>query len=138
MAGMDDAFAAWINQEMITWGWSQSELARRGAISNQMVSMVLTGQANPGMKFCQGVSCALGCSVVEVMQRAGRLPPTGTVLPAVADLNRRLLELDEAQRAHAVRAMEAVVKAIEGVARDRSAETRGAGPTQTQESFNPR
>jgi len=67
-------FAEWLNKELDKRGWSQSEAARRGEISSQMVNAVVNGHANPGPGFCRGVSRAFQVPLDDVFRLAGILP----------------------------------------------------------------
>lgn len=71
---MED-FVSWLNAELDRRGWSRSEAARRGGISASMFDKVINGYAKPGLDFCVGVSRAFSVSTVEVLQRAGLIPP---------------------------------------------------------------
>jgi transcriptional regulator with XRE-family HTH domain len=71
---MNPSFSKWLDTEIAQRGWSQSEAARRGAISSQMVNAVINGQANPGIEFCRGIAKALGIPLEEVFRFAGILP----------------------------------------------------------------
>ena len=113
---MQEEFSVWLSQELTARGWSQRELARRAGLSNQFISAVMNGNMNPGDKFIHNVAQAFGIPEIEVMQRAGRLYYTGPVIPAVGEINRRLLELDEPHRDAALKALEATLRAIETVA----------------------
>ena len=77
---MNPSFSKWLDTEIAQRGWSQSEAARRGAISSQMVNAVINGQANPGIEFCRGIAKALEIPLEEVFRFAGILPtkPTRT------------------------------------------------------------
>ena len=68
-------FSMWLAQEAEKRGWSFSELARRSGISSAMISLVMSGQRNPGVDFCNGIARAFGVSPVTVLARAGIIPP---------------------------------------------------------------
>lgn len=69
-----ESFARWINSELDKRGWSRSEAARRGEISDSMFSKVISGYANPGLNFCRGVSRAFAVPLEDVFRLAGILP----------------------------------------------------------------
>lgn len=71
---MNSGFSTWLDRELQTRGWSQSEAARRGAISSQMVNAVVNGQANPGLDFCKGIARAFKLPLDDVFRLAGILP----------------------------------------------------------------
>lgn len=71
---MNDAFVGWLNKELEQRGWSRSEAARRGSISSSSYYKVITGQADPGLKFCTAVARAFRVPLDEVLLRAGMVP----------------------------------------------------------------
>lgn len=74
MVVMNLGFSVWLDKELSDRGWSQSEAARRGEISSQMINAVVNGQANPGLDFCKGISRALKIPLEDVFRLAGILP----------------------------------------------------------------
>ena len=111
---MNDEFIAWLVSEMDTRGWSQSETARRGKISSQMINAVVNRQTGVGVPFCTGVARAFNVPVEEVLRRAGILPQTGDLLPEVRDWNERMRALTVDQRAGVVAVMESALRLAEG------------------------
>jgi transcriptional regulator with XRE-family HTH domain len=71
---MNVSFSTWLDKELQARGWSQSEAARRGEISSQMINAVVNGQANPGLDFCKGISRAFKLPLEDVFRLAGILP----------------------------------------------------------------
>lgn len=112
-----EVFRSWLREQMEARGWTQAELARQANVSNQAVSVVLSGKQRPGPLFCRGIAAALKMGELEVLERAGILEQSGDILPAVAGINKRLLSLTEAQRRAALRAIDAALRAVEDVAR---------------------
>lgn len=110
---MNDEFIAWLVSEMDTRGWSQSETARRGKISSQMINAVVNRQTGVGVPFCTGIARAFGVPVEEVMRRAGILPQTGELLPEVREWNSRLEYLSADDRRLTIAMMEQVLKFAE-------------------------
>ena len=76
MCNMNETFPKWVQEELDRRGWSRSEAARRGGFSASMLDKVINRHASPGLDFCVGLSRAFGISAVEVLQRAGLLPPS--------------------------------------------------------------
>ena len=66
-----DNFAEWLQSELDHRGWSQSELARRGNISQSAISSTLTGRSRPGEKVCLAIARAFNMAPAEVLSRAG-------------------------------------------------------------------
>jgi transcriptional regulator with XRE-family HTH domain len=73
---MED-FVEWLNAELESRGWSRSEAARRGGISESMFSKVIGGHTRPGIEFCRGLARAFAIPLDEVFRRAGLLPTRG-------------------------------------------------------------
>lgn len=109
-----DAFIAWLVGEMRARGIrSQSEFARRGELSQSLVSMVLSGTTKPGMKFMVGAARALELPLEAVL--AQTQPQEDQLLPQLADWNRRIVRIEPLQRRLAVlHAMETVLRTLEG------------------------
>lgn len=74
LGAMNAAFGAWLDRELQARGWSQSEAARRGEMSSQMVNALVNGQANPGLDSCQGIARAFKIPLEDVFRMAGILP----------------------------------------------------------------
>jgi len=84
----------WLNEQLRTRGWSQSEAARRSGISPSMFSQVMSGVANPGPDFLKGIAQAFGITRREAFQRAGMIepePPTDT--PTIREMNQEFAYL---------------------------------------------
>jgi transcriptional regulator with XRE-family HTH domain len=64
----------WLATELEQRRWSYNELARQAGVSSAAVSMVMTGQQNPGVDFCRGVAKALNAPPERVFRLAGLLP----------------------------------------------------------------
>ena len=58
MFTMDKSFVEWLDAELGERGWSPTELARRSGLSQSAISLVLSGDRNPGNKFCDGIARA--------------------------------------------------------------------------------
>lgn len=111
---MNEDFIAWLVQEMDQRGWSQSETARRGKISSQMINAVVNRQTGVGIPFCRGIAKAFGIPIEEVMRRAGLLPSGSEILPQLRALNERLLQLSEEDRSAALGVLEYALKLFDG------------------------
>jgi transcriptional regulator with XRE-family HTH domain len=70
----ESEFADWLAEQLGKQGWSQSELARRSGVTPAGVSQVLSGKADPGPDFCNGIARALGIPPERVFRQAGLLP----------------------------------------------------------------
>jgi transcriptional regulator with XRE-family HTH domain len=82
-----ESFEQWLNKQLNDRGWSQSEAARRSGISASMFSQVISGVANPGIDFLDGVARAFGITRREVYARAGRIEPEpSSDTPSAKDL----------------------------------------------------
>jgi transcriptional regulator with XRE-family HTH domain len=74
LGAMNAAFGVWLDRELQARGWSQSEAARRGEMSSQMVNALVNGQSNPGLDSCQGIARAFKMPLEDVFRLAGILP----------------------------------------------------------------
>jgi transcriptional regulator with XRE-family HTH domain len=92
-----EPFAKWLAEELQRHGWSQSEAARRGKFAPSMMNQVLSGNARPGLRFCQGIARAFDLPVEEVMRRAGLLSNAAEV-PGEDDLLRYFRSMPEEDR----------------------------------------
>jgi len=72
---MSERFRNWLQSELHSRQWSQSELSRRAGISQSSISNVLAGNKNPGPKFVTLVALALGESPENLLSMAGIRPP---------------------------------------------------------------
>lgn len=113
MVTMNEDFAAWLYGELQTRGWSQSEAARRGGISSQMINAVINLQANPGLDFCRGIARALNMSLEDVFRRAGILDELVDLPDEAKDWGERLMYLTAEDRAAAMKMMEQVLRFAE-------------------------
>lgn len=69
-----EEFTKWIDDELNRKGWSRSEAARRGGISDSMFSKIFSGVTTPGLDFCRGLARAFNVELEVVLRRAGILP----------------------------------------------------------------
>lgn len=74
---MTNLLNEWLEAELKNRGWSLRELARRSDVAVTYISNILNGRQEPGAKFFQGVSRALGISTraLERLNEDGVLPP---------------------------------------------------------------
>lgn len=113
MGGMNAEFAQWLQAMLDEKGWSQSEAARRGNISSQMVNAILNGYANPGLDFCRGLARAFGMDLEEVLRHAGILPPAGELPPKVREWGLRLMRLSEPDRNRLIDLMDRLLEELD-------------------------
>lgn len=77
---MATQFADWLLAELESRGMTQSELARKGGISQAGIAHVIAGDRKPGPKICKAIARAFSIPEEEVMRRAGLMssaPKTG-------------------------------------------------------------
>ncbi len=84
-------FVVWINRRLDELGWSRSEAARRGGISASALDKVISGHANPGLDFCQGLARAFRMPLEDVLRQAGILPDHGDIPAEVRSWGTRLM-----------------------------------------------
>jgi len=78
----------WVNDQLVSNGWSMRELARRGDISPTAISDVLSKKRDPGAKFFQAMSKAFGVTLdsVERLEQVGTIPQNRLNDPDLVDL----------------------------------------------------
>ena len=84
---------AWVNEKLEERGWLAAELARRSGISQSQISLVTSGQRNPGPDFCRDIALALGEDPVDIFRLAGylpKVPPPTDLDNTVSDIFRSL------------------------------------------------
>lgn len=81
-------FIDWLQEQLKTRAWSQSELARRSGISVTAINKVMNEERSPGADMCRGIAAALGMRDTEVFRIAG------LISDAVSDEVIRLSEED--------------------------------------------
>ena len=83
-------FSVWLQAELEHRGWDQAELARRSEVTPAQISRILSQTRRPGPDACLAIARALRVPPEEVFRRAGLLPPTGELDPAVRELTELL------------------------------------------------
>jgi len=86
----------WINHELNSRGWNNSELARSAGLSQSFVSMVLNGQRGVSADFCIAIAKAFNERPETVLRLANILPPSSG---ALQDLDSEEAELITLYRA---------------------------------------
>ena len=99
MGFMGKELNEWIEIKLRERGWSISELARQADLNNSFVSHVLSGRANPGPKFYQGMARAfdLPISIIEQLDKEGVVPDDEQRL-SISEWTLLLKQLTPAQR----------------------------------------
>jgi len=96
---MKDDLASWLDEELETRGWSIREMARRAGVSHTAIASALNRKGRPSADLCVAIADALGVPAVEVVQRAGILPPDPPETAAWRRLNEMWTRLsDEDQK----------------------------------------
>lgn len=127
MDAVETSFAQWLDNEIVARGWSQSEAARRGGISSQMINAIINGQSVPGLESCRGIARAFRMPLEDVLRLAGILP-TLPAPPAVRD-RRAAYETDGGETLLARwRDLEPDDRALVGALIERLATTRTPKP----------
>lgn len=71
---MTNMLSIWLNAEMITRGWTQSELARRSGLHRAVISKILSDSSKPTPETCRALAVALKLPVEQVYRATGLLP----------------------------------------------------------------
>jgi len=91
-------FINWLRKELQERDWSQNELARRAGFTSAGVSLVMTGERNPGPEFCQAIARVLKLPQEEVFLRAGLLESPLSRLFAELSVEQREIILTEMRK----------------------------------------
>jgi len=92
---MEKSFVNWLDARLKEKGWSGSELSRRSGISQSAISLVLSGNRQPGVEFCEGVAKAFRIPKDDVYRMAGLLPSKPNADQTVSEITHIYHELDE-------------------------------------------
>jgi transcriptional regulator with XRE-family HTH domain len=80
-------------------GWSIREMARRARVSHTAIASALNRKGRPSAELCVAIADTLGVPAIEVVQRAGILPPDPPETAAWRRLNEMWAQLsDEDQK----------------------------------------
>lgn len=66
-----NTFTEWLNQELNSRGWSQSELARRARLAPATISNIMNEYKTPGLESCRKIARAFDLPQSVVLQQAG-------------------------------------------------------------------
>lgn len=104
------AFTDWLQKELDTRGWSQSELGRRANLASATISYVLSGNTNPGFEFCKKVALAFGVSPERILRMAGLLPPEPEPTANSKEANQLFSQLTDEEQEIVLAQMRALVE----------------------------
>ena len=76
-------FPKWLNDQLEQRGMKPADLARKSDLDSAVVSNLMNGKRNPGIRTCKAIARALEISEDEVLQAAGLLQTDSTDDPAV-------------------------------------------------------
>ena len=82
---MNQDFTEWLENELITRGWTRAELARRANVSQSTLSLIWTGERTPGPDFCRAIARALNIPPETVFRKAGLLPASPDPDPEIEE-----------------------------------------------------
>jgi transcriptional regulator with XRE-family HTH domain len=89
----------WINQQLNDQNLSIRKLAERMGMSNSHISQILSGRAEPGIKFYLKVAEAFNERPEKIFRLAGILPATGDEDEAtIAEIATMLQDLPPSER----------------------------------------
>ncbi|MDY7076794.1 MAG: helix-turn-helix transcriptional regulator [Chloroflexota bacterium] len=107
---MKDDLASWLDRELETRGWSIREMARRAGVSHTAIASTLNRKGRPSADLCVAIADALGVPAVEVVQRAGILPPDPPETAAWRRLNEMWVRLPDEDQKHILEIVETWVQ----------------------------
>jgi len=93
-------FGAWLSDQLLLRGMSQSDLARKTKISTAQVSRVCTNTSPPGIEFCKLIAEALDYEPSYVMEMAGLLVPSKDTshIPGMTECMKTYENMSEEER----------------------------------------
>lgn len=71
---MNNTLSVWLNNEMATRQWSQSDLARKSGLHRAVISKILSENTKPTPETCQALAEALKLPIEQVYRAANLLP----------------------------------------------------------------
>lgn len=67
-------FTEWVDTELAKRSWTRAELSRRANVSQSTLSMVWSGERQPGAELCVAIAHALNFPPETIFRAAGLLP----------------------------------------------------------------
>ncbi len=107
---MENDLASWLDNELEERGWSIREMARRAGVSHTAIASALNRKGRPSTDLCVAIADTLGVSAIEVVQRAGILPPDPPETAAWRRLNEMWTRLSDEDRERILEIIEAWVQ----------------------------
>lgn len=95
-------FTKWLEDEIEKSGLSQSEIARRGGITQSYISQVKLEEKQPGYGFYFAIAKGLGIDIVDVLIAAGVAKPRPEGSPVAEEGYRMLAEMPVSDAEEAV------------------------------------
>jgi transcriptional regulator with XRE-family HTH domain len=92
-------FNEWLDEELKKRSWNKAELARRAHISQSALSMIKSGEREPGLEILTSIAHALKESPENVYRIAGLLPPIDQDDSDLEDFRELLKNLTPEERA---------------------------------------
>ena len=93
-------FSEWLFEELNRRDWTYAQLAKAGGISRASISLIISGDRQPGPKVAQGIARAFGYPAEDVMRRAGLLldkPAEDTTMNEWMAAGRQLTDEERAE-----------------------------------------
>ena len=103
-------FADWLLDQMHERRLSQSELARMARVSQSTISLVLSGERNPGPDLCLGIAKALNIPPEIVFQEAGIFPSSPEQTQHRKEADHLFSQLSDRQQEDVLTMMRALVE----------------------------
>jgi len=83
---LDVTFVKWLDTELDKRNLNRSQLARKAGISHASLSIIYSGDRNPGVEVCTAIANALKLPPEPVYRMAGLLPPERKDEPSFDEL----------------------------------------------------
>lgn len=111
------AFAAWLQSELKTRNWSQSDLARATGLNSGTISNLLNEMRRPGDEICRVIAEALGIEQWVVFMKAGLITKPPREMTArdyrIERLADRLMAIPEEERERLLALAESMADLVE-------------------------
>jgi transcriptional regulator with XRE-family HTH domain len=72
---MSNTLSVWLNAEIATRRWSQSDLARKSGLNRSVINKILSESSKPTPETCLALADALKIPVIQIYRITGLLPP---------------------------------------------------------------
>jgi transcriptional regulator with XRE-family HTH domain len=106
-----ELFAKWLQDEMQSRGWDQSDLMRHANLTTGVVSRILSLEREPSPKTLRAIARAMQVPPEDVFRRAGLLPRSTAMPDGAEELLQYFRSAGEEDRRRMLRVVRALYEA---------------------------